>query len=297
MFYSLRLRLLLTFLLVTILAVAVVAMFARQETTDEFARYVVRDQLAEQQLVLEVLEAQSQLGDVAGLQSLAETMGTTYNLDIVFVGTDGQVIVSSVPEGVGAPLLSVTNDFVIAGQVTVQEEPAQVMIAPIMGDEWPEAGIPASPIEPWMVPLPDVSTAPGFTIASGGSSTIVTSSTLPTTLTNEATFFGSVNRSFWAAAVAAVGVAGLLSVGLSQRILQPVQALTAAANRLEQGDLHQRVQVKRRDEIGTLAHAFNAMADGLQRQEQLRRQMVTDIAHELRTPLTNIRGYLEELQD
>lgn len=297
MFYSLRLRLLLTFLLITILAVAVVAMFARRETTDEFARYVVRDQLAEQQLVLEVLEAQSLEGDVAGLQSLAETMGTTYNLEIVFVGTDGQVIVSSIPEGVGAPLLSVTNEFVIAGQVTVQEEPAQVMIAPIMGDEWHAAGIPASAIEPWMVPPPDVSTAPGFTIASGGSGTVITSSALPAKLTNEATFFGSVNRSFWVAAVAAVGVAGLLSVGLSQRILQPVQALTAAANRLEQGDLNQRVQVNRRDEIGTLAHAFNAMADGLQRQEQLRRQMVTDIAHELRTPLTNIRGYLEALQD
>ena len=31
------------------------------------------------------------------------------------------------------------------------------------------------------------------------------------------------------------------------------------------------------------------MADGLQRTEQLRRKLVTDIAHELRTPLTNLR--------
>jgi signal transduction histidine kinase len=39
------------------------------------------------------------------------------------------------------------------------------------------------------------------------------------------------------------------------------------------------------------------MADGLARQERLRRNMVTDVAHELRTPLTNIRGYLEALRD
>jgi two-component system sensor histidine kinase BaeS len=39
------------------------------------------------------------------------------------------------------------------------------------------------------------------------------------------------------------------------------------------------------------------MADGLARQEQLRRNMVSDVAHELRTPLTNIRGYLEAAQD
>jgi two-component system sensor histidine kinase BaeS len=66
---------------------------------------------------------------------------------------------------------------------------------------------------------------------------------------------------------------------------------------MERGDLSQRVAVNARDEIGQLAHAFNAMADGLARTEQLRRTMVTDVAHELRTPLTNLRGYLEALRD
>jgi signal transduction histidine kinase len=61
--------------------------------------------------------------------------------------------------------------------------------------------------------------------------------------------------------------------------------------------LSQRVDVRSRDEIGQLAHAFNAMADGLARTEQLRRTMVTDVAHELRTPLTNLRGYLEAVRD
>jgi signal transduction histidine kinase len=46
-----------------------------------------------------------------------------------------------------------------------------------------------------------------------------------------------------------------------------------------------------------LAHAFNAMAGGLEQQEQLRRNMVGDVAHELRTPLTNLRGYLEAARD
>jgi signal transduction histidine kinase len=66
---------------------------------------------------------------------------------------------------------------------------------------------------------------------------------------------------------------------------------------MEKGDLSQRVAVRSQDEIGELARAFNAMADGLARIEQLRRHMVTDVAHELRTPLTNIRGYLEALRD
>jgi len=66
---------------------------------------------------------------------------------------------------------------------------------------------------------------------------------------------------------------------------------------MEAGDLSQRVEITSKDEIGDLAQAFNSMADGLARLEELRRNMVTDVAHELRTPLSNIRGYLEALQD
>ena len=39
------------------------------------------------------------------------------------------------------------------------------------------------------------------------------------------------------------------------------------------------------------------MAGSLGQQEQLRRNMVNDVAHELRTPLTNLRGYLEAARD
>lgn len=113
----------------------------------------------------------------------------------------------------------------------------------------------------------------------------------------EAIFLGSVNRWLLAGVIAAAGVAIVLTAALSRRILQPVEALTEAARRMESGDLSQRVAVQTKDEIGELARAFNSMADGLARLEQLRRNMVTDVAHELRTPLSNIRGYLEALQD
>lgn len=74
-------------------------------------------------------------------------------------------------------------------------------------------------------------------------------------------------------------------------------ALTQAARCLKQGDLSQRVKVKRKEEIGDLIHAFNVMAEGLEHSDQLQRNFISDVAHELRTPLTNIRGYLEALQD
>jgi two-component system sensor histidine kinase BaeS len=55
--------------------------------------------------------------------------------------------------------------------------------------------------------------------------------------------------------------------------------------------------VRGRDEIARLATSFNAMADAVTRQEDVRRRMVGDIAHELRTPLTNLRCELEAVQD
>jgi len=58
-----------------------------------------------------------------------------------------------------------------------------------------------------------------------------------------------------------------------------------------------------RDEIDTLGHNFNLMAerivsqlDSLKNQDQLRRELVANVSHDLRTPLATLRGYLETLQ-
>ena len=90
---------------------------------------------------------------------------------------------------------------------------------------------------------------------------------------------------------------GLIGFVASQRILQPVTALTGAARRMEAGDLGQRVDYEGPDEIGQLSHAFNSMAAGLHRNETLRQTMTSDIAHELRTPLNNIAGFVDMLAD
>jgi signal transduction histidine kinase len=113
----------------------------------------------------------------------------------------------------------------------------------------------------------------------------------------DAPFVRSVNR--WM--VGAVMAAGLLALAvmwlLSRSIVGPVEALTAAARRMERGDWGARVSVESRDEIGDLSHAFNSMAESLSRNETLRRQLVSDVAHELRTPLTNLRAQLEAIED
>src|SRR5436305_7823735 len=80
-------------------------------------------------------------------------------------------------------------------------------------------------------------------------------------------------------------------------ISKPVERLTAAARRMEGGDLTVRVEPSGGAELEGLADSFNAMAAAIDRNEEVRRRMVTDVAHELRAPLTNLRCELESIQD
>ena len=110
-------------------------------------------------------------------------------------------------------------------------------------------------------------------------------------------FIAAVNRSVLFGALVAGVAAVIISSFVAGRILRPVGHLTAAAEKMSHGDLSVRVPVESQDELGQLAVAFNSMAGNIEQQEQLRRNMVGDVAHELRTPLTNLRGYLEAVRD
>jgi signal transduction histidine kinase len=107
----------------------------------------------------------------------------------------------------------------------------------------------------------------------------------------------SVNRSLLLGGSLAIGIALLLTFLLSRRMMSPVAVLAAAARRLGRGDLSQRVRLQGEGEVASLAEAFNSMAADMEYAEQLRRNMVADVAHELRTPLSNIQGYLEAIRD
>jgi two-component system OmpR family sensor kinase/two-component system sensor histidine kinase BaeS len=110
-------------------------------------------------------------------------------------------------------------------------------------------------------------------------------------------FVSSVNQSTWLAGGIAALVALVLGSILFFQIVSPVQKLTSAAQKIAAGDLKQRIPNQSQDEIGTLAIAFNQMADSLAKHEELRRNMIADVAHELRTPLTVIQGNLEAMLD
>lgn len=110
-------------------------------------------------------------------------------------------------------------------------------------------------------------------------------------------FVDSVHRYLIWATFAAISLAVLLSYLLTKRVLGPLTQMAAITQRIAEGDYSSKVPIRSRDEVGQLAEAFNGMAESLRSVENLRRNLMINVAHELRTPLTNIRGYLEGLVD
>ena len=100
----------------------------------------------------------------------------------------------------------------------------------------------------------------------------------------------------WGAGIGVL-VAFALSLLLARLIVGPIERQIAVARKMERGDLSQRIDKPGSGEVAEMARAFNSMAEGLERGQQLRQNMVADIAHELRTPLHNVLGNLEMLRD
>ena len=110
--------------------------------------------------------------------------------------------------------------------------------------------------------------------------------------------FASAN--FIALAVALV-TALLIALGVSsyltRRIQAPLAELANAADEVAHGRHVQVVASGIGAEFDQLATSFNQMADRLDRVEETRRRLLSDLAHEMRTPVTTIEGYLEGIED
>lgn len=94
-----------------------------------------------------------------------------------------------------------------------------------------------------------------------------------------------------------IGASLLMGFLFSRRLSHPFAALHAATQAIGSGDFDVRVPTNYSGDVGELARAFNAMAEALNRSDELRRNMTADTAHELRTPLSVIRGKLEGILD
>jgi signal transduction histidine kinase len=104
------------------------------------------------------------------------------------------------------------------------------------------------------------------------------------------------------AIVGAAGLAALLALAaglvVARRITRPIARLIAVTRSMARGDRASRAgDVRAPGELRDLAAAFDHMADTLDREDQIRRDLVAGVAHELRTPIAVLQAGHEALLD
>jgi two-component system OmpR family sensor kinase/two-component system sensor histidine kinase BaeS len=113
----------------------------------------------------------------------------------------------------------------------------------------------------------------------------------------EERFLERINAASLAAAAISGSVALVLALLLAYFLIQPVNVLIGATEKIAHGDLSYRVAIKKPKELARLGATFNAMAGELEQADLRRKNLTSDIAHELRTPLAVQQAHLEALAD
>ena len=110
-----------------------------------------------------------------------------------------------------------------------------------------------------------------------------------------------IRREVWAGLfafiVAASAVSLVVGIWFSRGLTAPLSELETAAHAIEAQNFNHRVHVRGSRELQAVATAFNNMAGRLEQAENLRRNLLADVAHELRSPLHLLQGNLQAILD
>ena len=144
----------------------------------------------------------------------------------------------------------------------------------------------------YLASLPITSTLGGLTVTQGLVLVSADTSTLSEMWAATATIF------FFSAVVVLL-IAVVASTITSAHQARPLNEMAEAARKFGRGEFDVRVTSYqgRCDEIGTLAEAFNSMANSLQKVESQRADFIANVSHELKTPMTTISGFAEGILD
>ncbi|MCK8501473.1 sensor histidine kinase [Myxococcus fulvus] len=85
----------------------------------------------------------------------------------------------------------------------------------------------------------------------------------------------------------------ITSLAFARTLARPLQRLAEVARALGEGKLDTRTGIRRRDELGQVAEAFDEMACRLTHLLRSQKELLANVSHELRTPLARIRVALD----
>jgi two-component system sensor histidine kinase BaeS len=265
------------FTVVIIVIIGSVFFFTYRTTRGEISRVGERmEMMQDRRVEMELSRYYQFAGTWEGIQPLVVQWGKLYGRRIILTDNQGTVMADS--------------DEKLTGNTYTDETSAH----PVLQNQAPARG---QPFSVFMPSMPNQPSAPMMEANTIGIVHIIHGELPDINRAALQITYSAIGRFFLWGGLLAIAIALLLTFILSRRILAPVKALTGAARQFGKGDFSHRVDYKGKGELGELASSFNSMAEDLERNERLRRNMVADVAHELRTPLSNLKGYLEAIAD
>lgn len=98
----------------------------------------------------------------------------------------------------------------------------------------------------------------------------------------------------------AICIIGAICAGFlfARKISRPIARVTETAGEIAKGDYSVRIEEnKGAYELNELSRTVNHMAEQIERQETVKKQLISDVAHELRTPLANVSAQIEVIAE
>ena len=269
---SLRWRLFLTYGVVVLVTLAVVA-FGLAVLLRGYADRVSRErmELTARPIQVQVnLLVRSEVPEAEILEALQQQADNN-KVSLLFTSSDGSVVKQIVPEGSGQITphpgsLSFALSRAETGRFRTGDNKVYIFLAFPLNGVYPQ---------------------------SVGVNKLVLAVPRPNTL---AVLAGLV----WplaSAGMIALIVSLLISLWLGNTIYKPLAGVTAAARKMAQGDYSQRVTEEGSPEVRQMAGSFNHMAGEVEQSQMRLRHFVADVSHELKSPLTSIQGFAQALLD
>lgn len=113
----------------------------------------------------------------------------------------------------------------------------------------------------------------------------------------ELDFIQSQHDFMWFVVLGVMVLIIFVTFPVARHLVTPLRTLTKGMHQLTQGNYQQKMQLKRRDELGDLSRDFNELASTLEQADIARKRWLANISHELRTPVAILRGELEAMID
>ncbi|TPV60886.1 HAMP domain-containing protein [Aestuariibacter sp. GS-14] len=105
------------------------------------------------------------------------------------------------------------------------------------------------------------------------------------------------DRSIFIIGLISVFIAAAVAMLISRRLISSLKPIRQVVAELASGNLQARLNLQSDDEIGDLSADINHLANALDKNERVRRNLMADLSHELRTPIAILQAELEAMRD